>query len=420
MLLPTTQDRSIAVSLSSLLGYQPFNQTASKYKQVFTLEGTLGEDVTIPAGTVVKTVETTDFKSVYFETEEDLTIPAGAIGNEQSNGEYLYTTTVSQGESIYDDVVGTSSGAPLQTFQLSYPEVIIDSIKLYVNEGVGDVLWTRVDSFLGCDADSTVYIATIDEFDVCTITFGNGINGKIPESYANGISASYKIGGGSVGNVSANTIIEMVTSIPYVASTFNVSAIVLGHDKESLESIKLNAPASFRSKDRLVTLQDYIDLLKIHFFEFFDISTEVDTDDKKLVHLYYYMRDGYSFNSELVESVSEFISARCMIGTSYDITAYTAQPLTIEGVAYVDHDYNATTVVSQIKQFLVNYFEREENIGFNKSFIKSYIEEDVKTNVAGVIAFRINTPSGGVISTSDVNRIITLASNSITITTQSL
>ena len=132
------------------------------------------------------------------------------------------------------------------------------------------------------------------------------------------------------------------------------------------------------------------------------------------------MRDGYSFNSELVESVSEFISARCMIGTSYDITAYTAQPLTIEGVAYVDHDYNATTVVSQIKQFLVNYFEREENIGFNKSFIKSYIEEDVKTNVAGVIAFRINTPSGGVISTSDVNRIITLASNSITITTQSL
>ena len=421
LLLPTTQDRSIAVHLANLLGYRPYNQIPSEYPQVFSLEGTLSEDVLIPKGTVVRTPERQDAESIYFETKEDLIIPAGYIGTEKDlSNNYIYTVPVVQGETITDDVVGSSSGSPLQTFELSYREVIIDSIQLYVDEGIGQKLWTRVDNFVGCDANSMVYIATLDEFDVCTITFGDGLLGKIPEAYANGISATYRIGGGSFGNVSANTITELDSAIPFVYSTFNLSATVLGHDKESLESIKINAPANFRARDRLVTLQDYSDLLKAHIYDFHDVVAVNDDDDKKLVHLYYWMRDGYTYTSDTTAKVTEFISERSMVGTTFDIAQGTAEALTIVGVAYVSSDYNATTVVNQIKEYLVNFFSNYDNIGFNLSFVKSQIEEDVKENVEGVVAFRINTPSGGVIAPSAVNKILTLALGSISITTTSV
>ena len=417
LLLPTTQDRSIAVQLANLLGYKPYNQTPSEYIQVFSLEGALAEDILIPKGTVVRTEETQDSESVYFETKYDLIIPAGDIGTEKDlNDYYIYTVPVVQGETINDDIVGSSSGAPLQSFELSYREVIIDTIELYINEGIGPKLWTRVDSFVGCTADSTVYIATLDEFDVCTITFGDGLLGKIPEAYANGISANYRIGGGSVGNVPPNTITKIESSIPFVYSTFNTVNTVVGHDKESLESIKVNAPATFRARDRLVTLQDYSDLLKAYIRGFQDILAVNDEDDKKLVHLYYWMKEGSSYTSYITNMVTQFISERCMIGTTFDIAQGTSESLTIVGVAYINSDYNATTVINQIKEHLVNFFSNSDNIRFKASFVKSKIEEDVKDSVEGVVAFRINTPSGGVIEPSAVNNILTLASGSITIT----
>ena len=421
LLLPTTQDRGIAVQLANLLGYRPYNQTPSEFPQVFSLEGTLSEDVIIPKGTVVRTAERQDSESIYFETKEDLIIPAGAVGTEKDlSDNYIYTVTVVQGETITDDVVGSSSGSPLQTFELSYREAIIDSIQLYVDEGLGDKLWTRVDSFVGCNADSMVYIATLDEFDVCTITFGDGLLGKIPEAYANGISATYRVGGGSVGNVSANTIVEMESSIPFVYSTFNLSATVLGHDKESLDSIKINAPASFRYRDRLVTLQDYMDMLKAYVYEFHDVLAVSDDEDKKLVHIYYWMKDGYTYTSDITTRITEFITDRSMVGTTFDIDEGTEEALTLVGVAYINADYNSATIINQIKEYLVNFFAYNENTGFNVSFVKSQIEEDVKDNVEGVIAFRINTPSGGVIAPSEVNYILTLDSSDISISTTTL
>ena len=183
VILPTTQDRKIAVSIAKCLGYIPYNQTASVYPQVFVLEEAVEEDVLIPKGTVVTTKESIDLATLYYETMDDLIIPQGSLGNEKDEeGNYRYTVDVHSGTSIYQDVIGTSSGAPLQSFKLNYTDALIDTIELYVNEGTGQKLWKRVDSFLEYDETSRVYIASVDEFDVCTIEFGNGLRGKIPLS----------------------------------------------------------------------------------------------------------------------------------------------------------------------------------------------------------------------------------------------
>ena len=116
VLLPTTQSRRLAVLIARILGYTPYNQTASEYKQVFVLSEVQQNDVIIPRGTVVKTQDDNDLETIFFETAQDLTIPAGSLGDEQDDdGNYIYAVKVVSGETINQDVIGTSTGAPLQS-----------------------------------------------------------------------------------------------------------------------------------------------------------------------------------------------------------------------------------------------------------------------------------------------------------------
>lgn len=397
VILPTTQDRRLAVILARCLGYIAYNQTAAEYQQVFVLSKVLESTTVIPAGTIVKTAQSNDLATLRFETQSDLVIPAGSLGNEKSEaGEYLYQVTVKHGTSVNQDVIGTSSGTPLQTFNLNYTQVLIDSINLYINEGDGQTLWKRVDSFLDCDENSRVYTTSVDEFDVCTIEFGNGIKGKIPNSYPNGIIADYRIGGGAVGNVSANIITSLDTGIPFVESTFNLEATVLGHDKEDIESIKQNAPAAYRTRDRLVTTEDYEDLLRMNFLNFLQVKAVRDGVNKKLCHIYYMLRPDYKF--DIAEEVAEFISKRSMIGTTYDITEYTKQPVDIEAKMYVDADYDKESIKADVEMYIEGVTFFYGNLIFGDTIVKSDLENEIKSMFPGILSFRINVPDSDIIS----------------------
>lgn len=416
VILPTTQDRKLAVILAECLGYTPYNQTASEYPQVFVLSETREESTVISKGTVVKTAESSDLATLYFETMGDLVIPAGALGNEKDEeGNYLYTTTVKHGTSVTQDAIGSSTGAPLQSFKLTYTGVLIDSIKLYVNEGDGQKLWSRVNSFIDSDENSMVYIATVDEFDVCTIEFGNGLKGKIPKAYINGIIANYQIGGGEVGNIGANLIVDLDTNIPYVVSTFNLEATVKGHEKESLESIKENAPATFRTRDRIVTLNDYSDLLRINFYDFLRLKTIRDADDRKLAHIYYMMRTGYEMTDTLATKIAEFIADRSMVGTTYDLNPYVAQSVDMGCVLYADKDYNAQELLNNVKAYLEGVTFSYGNLQFGDSIVKSDLENEIKNTFDGILSFRINTPEEDIISPTNPENVLTLGSVNITI-----
>lgn len=409
VILPTTYDRKMAVLISKCLGYEPYNQTTSTYPQVFVLNEKKDRDYVIPKGTRLKTADDNDVDTLYFEVVEDFTIPANCLGNEQDEeGNYLYTAKVCQGETINQDIIGSSSGAPLQSFKMNYTNVLIDTIELYVNEGQGFKLWNRVDNFLESTEESRVYTANVDEFDVCTIEFGNGFKGKIPISYPSGISATYRIGGGSATNVSANTIVEIDTSSLDVESTFNLEAIVLGHDKESLDSIKENAPASFRARNRLVTLQDYEDLLRINFYDFFDIVAERDFVDKRLAHIHYIMKPNYTMKPELVEDITRFITERSMIGTLFELHEHKPQVINLVGKLYVDRYFDPEKVKEEVISYITNTIFSFDKRKFGRSIIKSDIEMEVKNSINGVLSLRLNSPVEDIIVPTKVYNVLEL------------
>lgn len=415
VILPTTQDRRIAVMLAKCLGYTPYDQTASEYPQVFVLGGTRTENTLIPQGTIVKTEESADLATLFFETMEDLIIPPNCLGDEKDDdGNYLYTVRVQHGESIYQDVIGTSSGAPLQSFALNYTNALVDSIELYVNEGQGQVMWKRVDNFLECDENSRVYTTTVDEFDVCMIEFGNGLKGKIPVSYPNGIVTNYRVGGGGASNIGANLITELETSIANVESTFNLEASVLGHDKETLESIKENAPASYRARNRMVTLQDYTDLLRINFYDFQALNTLRDEEDKKKVHIFYQMKPDYTLTDSLVSRIATFISDRSMVGTTYQLHEYTPQPVDITAMLYVDPDYDKDELKANVEMYLEQVTFAYGELTFGDTLIKSDLESEIKNMFAGILSFRISSPTTDIISPTNAYNILTCGTINIT------
>lgn len=419
VLLSTTQDRRLACILAGNLGYVPYNQTASKVPMVFVLEEEQEEDVVISRGTIVTTEETEDSEPIQFETLEDLIIPPGNLGDEvDDEGNYLYSVLAGQGETVEEDYIGSSNGTPYQTFQLSYDKVLVDSISLYVDEGDGPKLWRRVPSFLDCSATDRVYVTMVDEYDVCSIQFGNNLRGKIPNPIDNGIMASYRTGGGIIGNVKEYTVTEIESDVPFIEECFNLEPVVLGHNKEPLEEIKYNGPANWRTRDRAVTLQDYSDLIRINvakideFYAFLNTVTLNDPKNALGVLIYYQLREGYTFDKKLSDIINDFFPKRTIIGTTYELVPYTPYIIDLEATLIVHNDYDIKETTQEVLEFVDNYFSYG-NFTFNDELVKSELENEVVSIIPGVRSYRINAPEDDIIKAPSSDQIITLGSHTI-------
>jgi predicted phage baseplate assembly protein len=101
------------------------------------------------------------------------------------------------------------------------------------------------------------------------IHFGDGHHGMIPPLGKKNIRmAYYQSGGGVAGNQPIGSIVNLITTIPYVKSVINNSPATGGADQESLPALMERVPRSLRHQRRAVTLEDYEDLAK-------EASTEV-------------------------------------------------------------------------------------------------------------------------------------------------
>jgi len=190
-------------------------------------------------------------------------------GTGSSFGAFSGSTTVAaaQGQTISNEAVGTSDGSPNQTFALSTPSVINNSIKVAIN----GLAYNQVDYLIDSNSYDPVFSVYTDSNNLTYITFGDSISGAIPPNGAP-IYVTYRVGGGVLGNVASNTIrytikVPSLSSIPTGLSVINQDISVAGDgaatggaDIESTDSIRVNAPLSIRSINRAVSLLDYATL----------------------------------------------------------------------------------------------------------------------------------------------------------------
>lgn len=237
--------RKSVVDLVKLIGYAPRGATAATVDISVTLAEVPSNDVIIPVGTIVRTRAVTDPLS--FQTTATLTIaagtspPVGTVGVENSTS---YTETF------------TSTGLANQAVRLANTPFIDTSETLSAANGA----YTRATNFLYSTAADRHYTVSVDDGDRATVRFGNGISGQLPSGV---ITAVYKTGGGSAGNVEPGAVsviegtIHDVMSNPVVVSVTNLVQATGGRARESRQAIQQNGPESLRALTRTVSREDY-------------------------------------------------------------------------------------------------------------------------------------------------------------------
>lgn len=256
--LPTATQRQSILNIAQLLGYVPSNGTAATGTVTFVTDNP-GLAVVIPENTQLQSNYNTALDApVFFYTTAQVTVP-GNGGTAVAN--------VAQGELFSMVAIGTSTGLPGMTLQLPNTGVLDGSVKVYVqsSDPSGSTQWSQVTSFINSGENSTVYTLFNDAKDVTNITFGDGINGLIP-GLGLQIYASYTTIVGSAGNQpmgAVNIIVDTIAGVSIqtdAAGIFQSSVMAGGSDEESNDSIRANAPISFATQNRAVSLQDFNNL----------------------------------------------------------------------------------------------------------------------------------------------------------------
>ena len=198
------------------------------------------------------------------------------------DGVYINTTLAANVTVVTDAVVGSSDGSPGQTVGIDDAPLI--DVEVWIDESAvltahererlaadrpdrvdidtrsdGSVraVWVRWDEVTDlATADDGDRVYALDRIDG-EITFGDGSKGQIPPRGRDAIRASYRVGGGSAGNVTKGAIEDLSTDITYIDEVGNPVGGGGGADTESTEAVLDRAPRALRDRDRATTAVDY-------------------------------------------------------------------------------------------------------------------------------------------------------------------
>lgn len=261
--LTSAQLRSSVVSHAETLGYYPRSKTGSS--ATVTIKAATSDTVTashtLPANTTF--TATVDDVVYTFQTLENY------IASNDGSGNFVYKTTAGS-----DNIVIKEGSQKTKTFIVGdtadnqvyiIPEDNIDtstiSVKVFdTTTGSTFITYTDIQKQVRINTDSTVFIVRESPNGFFELTFSDGnVLGKSPKA-GNKIEVKYlTTKGGSANNATSFSANSKVTinSVDYALTVTKVSNSAGGAEKETIESIKANAPVAFATQQRLVTAEDY-------------------------------------------------------------------------------------------------------------------------------------------------------------------
>ena len=264
--LSTAQLRSSILQHAEALGYYPKSATAST--------AYLNVSVNAPSGpSRVVMPEYTQFRvdvdqiTYIFRTTTNVSAP-------KVDGTYTFDVEVKQGEpKARTFVVGADDDS--QVFVIPDENVDTSTVVVKVFDNFTTANYTPyvdVNKALTIDQNSTVYMMREVANGHYEVFFGDGnVLGKAPVA-GNKIRVEYLSTQGSVANTASQFIGSLLRvgadEYPIIVNSATESAG--GSSKESIESIRKNAPALHATQKRLVTALDYQTLIQSTFSNYID------------------------------------------------------------------------------------------------------------------------------------------------------
>ena len=248
--LDSAQLRDSVVSKASMLGYTPQSSTGAKANvQITVTPDTSPATVTVDKFT--QFTSTVNGTSYVFCTSGSTTIVA--------NGSTYIATGVELTQGIPLTFRYTANTANTdQKFLLPNANTDTDTLTVTIQESASDTnvsVYSQATDITTISSLSNVYFISESTDGQFRVEFGDGVLGRKPVT-GNIILLEALVTEGDEVN-GANTFSASGTVGGFSASVITSNAAAGGSDKETIESIKFNAPKTFETQNRAVTTDDY-------------------------------------------------------------------------------------------------------------------------------------------------------------------
>lgn len=404
--LNTAQLRSSVLSIAESLGYTPRSKTAAEAVVNLSVSiSDLNRPVTLTLPVNQRFTATVDDISYTFWTTETYSATDNGAGvykfMDQSSNQNI---SIKEGTLKTKSFLVTSNENPIYII----PDENVDTSTVIVNvyrsrnSNIFDT-YIPYSQAISITAGSTYYGMREAPNGYFEFYFGDGTAlGKKP-SPGEYIVVTYLSTNSTVANgakIFAPQTPITVNSTDYNLNVTTVSRSAGGSDKESISSIKLNAPLRFAAQNRLVTATDYIALISSNYGNYLKDVTAWGGEDndppsygKVYVSLNY--KDGTSDDTKTSiknSIVSDLSDNRAIM--SIDTVFSDAQICYIETSTFFNFNpglssYTSTAIENQVNNLIVNYFNNNLNL-FNKVFRRSSILADVDDLSTAILNSRID------------------------------
>lgn len=372
--LATATQRSSVIAIAQQLGYRPQAAIPATGQVAFSPSQGMSSPLTLPAGTQVITsyIAALD-RPVTYETTADVVVPAyttpvpqvvALVAEGATQGSRtlaLYASSSGQpATTVRVEDVGSSDGTNSQVFTLAQSPVLPDTVRVFVDDGVGGTEWTRVDDFLLARPSDLIFTAVTDDQRLTHITFGDGTNGAVPATGLT-IAAAYRTGGGSHGNIPQGSIADLAEAVPGVV-VVGSSPMSGGADEESIDQIRVNAPRLFRAQGRAVSAADYADLA-LAVAGVADARAVVRS--ASAVTIFVIGPNNLRPSEEQRDAVARYVQPRSLSGVIVNVVAGTLTPVnvgssTLPVLISVQTRYRRDTVKLAVQQAIQKVFTPPE------------------------------------------------------------
>ena len=386
--LGTAQLRSSVVSLATGIGYIPDSMTASQATVQLSvdLSAVSGRPATVDLPAFSKVTANVDDVSYTFMTKEVFTAADDGAGN------YVFKT--SGGSSAIPIFEGTQKTKTFLVGEFNESDVYIipdlnmdaSTVIVRVYETYGSSSNTVYNNITGATTispTSTIFILKETPNGFYQLSFGgNGVLGLSPAA-GNAIELEYIATNGAVANGATTYTASSQVTVLGIAYNLTVSSptkSVGGDAKETIESIRRNAPFQYATQNRMVTPEDYTSIINRNFSTLIDDIVSwggEDNSEPKFGTVFSSIKFEDDVDADTIaatkESIKELVKQLAVI--SFDIEFADPVQTFIEADIFYQINPNLTTlsnnaISTTINTKVSNYFTT--TLGkFGKSFRRS-------------------------------------------------
>lgn len=266
MFIDSAVKRNSVASIAKTLGYVPTSRRSAKANIIYEIDPPVsytGTSLTISRNTQF-TAKTAN-KTYTFYPKEDYTSGLVALVSGQTG--FSFPMELIEGKRVSNNFVVDLSN---RSGPFVIPNINVDTttIRVRVQESSSNPtlsLWNFYDDIMSVDQTTKAFFVEEGPSGLYEIRFGDDIIGK-QLAVGNIVIVDYIVSSGAAPNAIPNfSSSQTFTASGETKVVYLESAAAGGREKESIDSIRFNAPKFNATKNRVVTANDYETLIRSRF-----------------------------------------------------------------------------------------------------------------------------------------------------------